>query len=545
MKKVMRISLAQFNPTVGDFKGNFKKTQDAVKQARASDVLVFPEMFLCGYQTQDLILKPAFIKTAQQTVEELTRHAKGVAIVVGAPYLDDGVLYNALYVLQDSTVKDIVCKRELPNYGVFDEKRLFASASSPSGLVEIDGLKIGFGICEDFWTDTIPQSLQDADIYIVPNGSPFERDKHAIRQYVMAEHALKPLIYLNMVGGQDDQVFDGGSFILHAGGDVAMQAPFFTENLIHTDWGKVEDTWVCQTTDSVEVPDDLELTWQALCVGLRDYVLKNGFQKVLLGLSGGVDSAIVATIAVDALGAQNVRCVVLPSKFTSQESLDDGLEVIKRLGVSYDTLSIESAVDTVEQTLAPLFQGYTPDLTEENIQSRLRGLYLMALSNKFGELLLTTGNKSEVAVGYSTLYGDMAGAFNPIKDVYKTDVFALCRWRNDNHRDWMQGAKGTVIPENIITKPPTAELRENQKDEDSLPPYETLDAILQMLIEEDASVADVVAMGFEKEVVQKVEQLVYQSEYKRFQSAPGTKVSNRAFWLDRRYPMTNKFRDKL
>lgn len=546
MKKHMRISLAQLNPVVGDFNGNTALIAHAIENCLESDILVFPEMFLCGYQTQDIILKPAFLYAAEKAIRQIAGLTKNTVVVVGAPYAYEGNLYNALFIMQHGNIQHIITKQELPNYGVFDEHRLFM-VGSVSEPVNINGMYIGFGICEDFWHDSVPESLNAADIFIVPNGSPFERSKYETRLYHMGEHATKPLIYLNMTGGQDDQVFDGGSFVLNQEADLVVQASFFKEQIVHTDWEKTTDSqWICTTRHMNNVPDDMEMTWQALCIGLRDYVYKNGFQKVLLGLSGGVDSAIVAAIAVDALGAQNVRCVMLPSRFTSQTSLDDACDVTKNLGIqSIDTLSIQSAVNNVEQVLEPVFNDLPRDLTEENIQSRLRGVYLMALSNKFGELLLTTGNKSEVAVGYCTLYGDMAGAFNPIKDVYKTDVFNLCRWRNDNYIDWMHGPNGKVIPDNVIYKAPTAELRDNQKDEDSLPPYEILDDILRMLIEEDASIADIVAHGFEKETVQKVEQLLYQSEYKRFQSAPGTKVSNRAFWLDRRYPMTNKFRDRL
>jgi NAD+ synthase len=386
-----------------------------------------------------------------------------------------------------------------------------------------------------------------AEILVVPNGSPFRREKFDVRMSKMVARVVEndvPLVYVNMVGGQDDQIFDGGSFVLNRGGKLTVQMPLFDEAIAHVDFIQGENGWEAIDGEKVIFPDDLEQDYRAMVESLRDYCGKTRFEKVLLGLSGGIDSAIVAAIAADALGPDNVRCVMLPSEYTSQSSLEDAQGVVDALGCKYDTVSISGPRAAVSEALAPLFAGMDDGLTEENIQSRMRGLLLMAQSNKFGEMLLTTGNKSEVAVGYATIYGDMNGGYNPIKDMYKTRVFDACRWRNANHRPWMKAPAGEVIPVAIIDKPPSAELRPDQRDDDSLPPYDILDGILKMLVDADKSVADCVAAGFERETVKRVEHLLYISEYKRFQSAPGTRLSNRAFWLDRRYPIVNAFRDQ-
>lgn len=385
-----------------------------------------------------------------------------------------------------------------------------------------------------------------ADLLMIPNGSPYYSGKFDRRINHMVSRVIEtglPLVYLNMVGGQDDQIFDGGSFVLNPGGKMVVRMPLFDEAYTEVYFEQTPDGWRALEGEIADHPSLAEQEYRAMVEGLRDYMRKTGFSKVILGLSGGVDSAIVATIAADALGPENVHCVMMPSEYTSQESLDDAAEVAKSLGCRLDNISISEGREAITKTLAPLFEGLKADLTEENIQSRLRGLLLMAMSNKYGSMLLTTGNKSEVAVGYATIYGDMAGGYNPIKDLYKTRVFATCRWRNDNYASWMKGPKGAVIPVNIIEKPPTAELRENQKDEDSLPPYDILDGILTMLMEGDASVADCVAAGYDRDTVKKVEHLLYISEYKRFQSAPGPRLTKRAFWLDRRYPIANRWRD--
>lgn len=545
-----RLTLAQLNPTVGAIEANIEKAKRAWEKARAAkaDMIALPEMFAVGYQTQDLVQKPAFYTHAMQAILELAKScANGPAIGIGGPYFDGENLYNAYFILLNGQIVHRVLKTCLPNETVFDEVRLFEKATSNTPY-KIGPVTIGSPICEDSWHSGVAESLaeQGAEILLVPNGSPYYRDKFPTRLRFMRDRVAAtqlPLVYLNMFGGQDDQVFDGGSFILDAGGQIVDRMPVMTEEIRHIDFESRDGKWVVTNGSVAPHPDAWEQDYQAMVLSLRDYMAKTGFKKVLLGLSGGIDSAIVATIAVDALGAENVRCVMLPSEYTSQSSLDDAEEIARNLGSHYDYVPIAQGRQAITETLAPLFAGQAEGLAEENIQSRLRGLLLMALSNKFGEMLLTTGNKSEVAVGYATIYGDMAGGYNPIKDMYKTRVFEQCRWRNANHRDWMMGPKGAVIPVSIIDKPPSAELRPDQKDEDSLPPYEVLDAILHGLVDDDLSVAEIVAQGFERETVKKVEHLLYISEYKRFQSAPGTRLTKGAFWLDRRYPIANRWRD--
>jgi NAD+ synthase len=409
-------------------------------------------------------------------------------------------------------------------------------------------VRIGSPICEDSWHEDVSETLEEtgAEFLLVPNGSPYYRGKHDVRLGHMVARVVEtglPLIYLNMVGGQDDQVFDGATFGLNPGGQLAFQMKQFDSEIQHIDLQRGDDGWQIQPAKVHVHPDEWEQDYRCMVESLRDYCGKTGFGKVLLGMSGGIDSALVATIAVDALGAENVRCVMLPSEYTSQESLEDAKECATALGARYDFVPIAEGRAAITNTLAPLFEGTSPDITEENIQSRLRGLLLMALSNKFGSILLTTGNKSEVAVGYATIYGDMSGGYNPIKDLYKTRGFETCRWRNANHRDWMAGPDGEVIPDRIITKPPSAELREDQKDSDSLPDYPVLDGILTMLVDDEASVADCIAEGYDEADVKRVQHLLYISEYKRFQSAPGCRLTKRAFWLDRRYPIVNRWRD--
>ncbi|MCV6823540.1 MULTISPECIES: NAD+ synthase [Halocynthiibacter] len=545
-----RLTLAQLNPTVGDINGNIAKARAAWEEARAAkaDMLALPEMFSVGYQTQDLVRKPAFFRDAMAAIEGLAKDcADGPVIGIGGPYFDGEKLFNAYYILSGGVIAHRALKTKLPNETVFDEKRLFA-AGEVGAPYQVGPLKIGSPICEDSWHHGVAESLaaQGAEILLVPNGSPYYRDKFPTRLERMRARVNNtglPLVYLNMVGGQDDQVFDGSSFTLGSDGALVDRMGVFAEELRHLDFKKGENGWSVVNGEVAPRPDAWEQDYHVMVLSLRDYMAKTGFKKVLFGLSGGIDSAIVATIAVDALGAENVRCVMLPSEYTSQGSLDDAEAVAKNLGCHYDYVPIAEGRAAITNTLAPFFEGMEPGLTEENIQSRLRGLLLMAMSNKFGEMLLTTGNKSEVAVGYATIYGDMAGGYNPIKDLYKTRVFEQCRWRNANHRDWMKGPEGEVIPVSIIDKPPSAELRPDQKDEDSLPPYEVLDAILHGLVDEDLSVADLVAQGFERETVKRVEHLIYISEYKRFQSAPGARLTKGAFWLDRRYPIVNRWRD--
>lgn len=545
-----RITLAQLNPTVGDLAGNAAKARQAWAQGRdaGADLIALPEMFITGYNTQDLVLKPVFHDAAIEMIEALAKEcADGPALAIGGPWVEDGKLYNAYLILKGGKIASRSLKTHLPNETVFDEVRIF-DAGPLGGPYSVGNTRIGSPICEDAWHEDVAETLAEtgAEFLLVPNGSPYFRDKYDVRVNQMVARVVEtglPLIYLNMVGGQDDQVFDGGTFGLNPGGALAFRMPVFDETVAHVDLERGPEGWRIAKGEIAPLPDAWEQDYRVMVESLRNYMRKTGFAKVLLGLSGGVDSALVAAIATDALGAENVRCVMLPSEYTSAESLEDAEAVAQALGVRYDYVPISESRAAVTNTLAPLFAGTEPGLTEENIQSRLRGLLLMALSNKFGEMLLTTGNKSEVAVGYATIYGDMAGGYNPIKDLYKTRVFETCRWRNANHRPWMMGPAGEVIRPSVIDKPPSAELRADQKDSDSLPDYPELDAILNILVDQDGSIADCVAAGFDRDVARRVEHLIYISEYKRFQSAPGARLTPRAFWLDRRYPIVNRWRD--
>ena len=550
MARQLRITLAQLNPIVGDLSGNAAKAKVAWEAGKGAgaDIVYLPEMFITGYQVQDLVMKPVFAEAALAEVEALAEAcADGPMIGVGGPLRTDDALYNAYFICDAGKIIARILKHERPNDGVFDEVRLYQQGPI-HGPYSVNGVRVGTPICEDAWHPDVCEALAEtgAEVLVVPNGSPYFRNKFDIRLSKIVARVQEtnlPIAYLNMVGGQDDQMFDGGSFALNSDLSMPVKLPVFDE-VIETLLVEETDTgWQFVETAGATHPDAWEQDYRTMVDALRDYLGKTGFKKVLLGLSGGIDSALVATIAVDALGAENVRCVMLPSEYTSQSSLDDAKDIAERLGCRYDFVPISGPRAAVTETLGPIFDGLAPDITEENIQSRLRGLLLMALSNKFGEMLLTTGNKSEVAVGYATIYGDMSGGYNPIKDLYKTRVFEQCRWRNANHRAWMQGPAGEVIPVSIIDKPPSAELRPDQKDEDSLPPYEVLDGILEMLVDQEASVADCVAAGYDRDVVKRVEHLLYISEYKRFQSAPGARLTPRAFWLDRRYPIVNRFRD--
>jgi NAD+ synthase len=550
MTDQFRLTIAQLNPVMGDLAGNAAKARaawDAGRAARA-DMVALTEMFITGYQTQDLILKPAFVADAIRMIETLARDCTdGPALGIGGPALVAGRLHNAYYVLQGGQITATVLKHHLPNDAVFDEKRVFSPAEV-SGPYVVNGVRIGTPICEDAWHPDVVETLAEtgAEILLVPNGSPYHRGKPNLRLNLMVARVVEsglPLVYLNMVGGQDDQVFDGSSMVLNPGGKLMAQLPQFDEVIAHVDFTRTPDGWRAAQGDMAPIPPIGEADYRACVMSTADYMAKCGFKKALLGLSGGIDSAIVAAIAADALGPQNVRCVMLPSEFTSAHSLEDAASVAKALGVRLDTLPITAAQKAVADTLAPLFAGTTPGITEENIQSRLRGVLLMALSNKFGEMLLTTGNKSEMAVGYCTIYGDMNGGYNPVKDMYKTRMFLTAKWRNENHRPWMKGPAGEVIPARVISKPPSAELRANQRDDDSLPPYEVLDVILECLVEKEMAVADIVAQGFDLATVKKVEHLLYISEYKRYQAAPGTRLTQKAFWLDRRYPIAMRWRD--
>ena len=550
MSDRFRVTLAQLNPVMGDIEGNAAKARDAWQQGRAAgaDLVALPEMFLIGYNPQDLVMKPAFQVAAIEAARKLAAEcADGPALAIGGPWVEGAALYNAYFVLKGGEIAHAALKHELPNELVFDERRTFTPGPL-GGPYAVGEVRIGSPVCEDAWHEEVSETLAEtgAEFLIVPNGSPYYRGKHDTRLNHIVARTVEtglPVIYLNMVGGQDDQVFDGASFGINPGGELAFQMPQFDEAIAHVDLERRPEGWRILPGEEHFHASEWEQDYRVMVTALRDYMAKSGFSKVLLGLSGGIDSALVAVIAADALGPENVRCVMLPSEYTAADSLEDAEAVARALGCHYDYVPIAEGRAAITSTLAPLFEGRAADVTEENIQSRLRGLLLMAMSNKFGEMLLTTGNKSEVAVGYATIYGDMAGGYNPIKDLYKTRVFETCRWRNDTHRDWMKGPAGAVIPPRIISKPPSAELRADQKDSDSLPDYPELDAILDILVDRDGSIADCVAAGVDRDTAKRIEHLLYISEYKRFQSAPGARLTKRAFWLDRRYPIVNRWRD--
>ena len=544
-----RIALAQLNPVMGDIAGNLAKARAARAQAADADVILFSELFITGYSPEDLVLKHALQDAARAAIEALAQDTiSGPAVLIGAPWMEEGKLYNAMLLLDGGRIAGITRKHDLPNYGVFDEKRVFAAGPLP-GPFAVRGVRLGVPVCEDIWTQDVTECLAEtgAEILCVPNGSPFEAGKEDVRLGLVAARVTEtglPLIYLNQLGGQDELVFDGASFVLNADKSVPVALPGWQERVAITEWSRDgAGKWTCAPGERVGEESRDSAVYHAMMLGLRDYVNKNRFPGVVLGLSGGIDSALSAAVAVDALGAARVRCVMLPSRYTSRDSLEDADECARLLGVTYETIEIERAVAAMGETLSPAFANTKPDTAEENIQSRLRGVILMALSNKFGPMVLTTGNKSEMSVGYATLYGDMCGGYNVLKDIYKTEVFALSRWRNENSPAGALGPQGRVIPERIIDKPPTAELRANQTDQDSLPPYDILDGILECLVEQEMSFADTLAMGYDPATVKRVEQLLYISEYKRRQAPPGVKISPRNFGRDRRYPITNAFRD--
>ncbi|MGN6308129.1 MAG: NAD+ synthase [Xanthobacteraceae bacterium] len=555
MATEFKITLAQLNPTVGDIAGNAAKAREARAQAKAAgaDLLVLPELFIAGYPPEDLVLKPAFQAACRAAIEDLARESvDGPAMLIGSPWVDNGKLYNACALLAEGRIAALRYKVNLPNYGVFDEKRVFARGPV-AGPVTIGGVRIGVPICEDTWLEesadyeNVVECLAEtgAEILVVPNGSPYAKGKTDMRLSISVARVTEselPLVYLNQVGGQDELVFDGASFVLNADRSLAAQLPAFVENIMTLTFTKGAEGWRCKGPVA-PLPDDDEADYAACVLGLRDYVGKNGFPGVLMGVSGGIDSALCAAIAVDALGAERVRGVMLPFKYTAQVSLDDAAKLAKALGIRYEVLPIADAVNGFEAILADTFKGLPRDITEENLQARTRGTLLMALSNKTGAMVVTTGNKSEMSVGYATLYGDMNGGFNPIKDIYKTEVFRLSRLRNTWKPDGALGPSGEVIPNNIIVRPPTAELRDNQTDQDSLPPYDVLDAILERLVEREQPLADIVAGGFERDTVVRIDRLLNIAEYKRRQAAPGVKVTRKNFGRDRRYPITNRFRD--
>ena len=544
----LTIALAQMNQRVGDLDGNVRAILAMREQAAGADLLMVPELQLTGYPPEDLVLKPEFVRRTMEAAERLVdaTASPGPALLFGSIHHEGGLNYNVMILAEGGRMVARTLKRELPNYGTFDEKRVFASGPLPEPIL-FRGVKIGVPICEDIWQEVVCSHLADAgaEFLLVPNGSPYELDKDDKRARLVRSRVTTtgiPLAYLNRVGGQDELVFDGSSFIMHPDGERVVQFPDWDEKLLLTEWQREADGWRCATRGSHELDPFPEDVYQAMIVGLRDYVTRNGFPGVVLGLSGGIDSALSAAVAVDALGPDKVWGVMLPSRYTSEESLEDARECARLLGCRHDVISIAPGVAAFDEALAEAFAGKEPGLAEENIQARLRMVALMALSNKFGPMLLTTGNKSEMSVGYATLYGDMSGGYNVLKDAYKTTVFALSRWRNRNKPQGALGPDGPVMPANVIAKPPTAELRPGQKDEDSLPPYSDLDRILEALIDKEMSVREVaLATGEPEELVARMEQLVLKAEYKRRQAPPGVKIGARNFGRDRRYPISNFF----
>ena len=550
---ILRIALAQLNPVLGDIEGNIEKARAARADAARmkADLLLLTELFVSGYPPEDLVLKRSFVNACMKAVEKLAEDTAdgGPGIVIGTPYRDEHGLFNAVAVLDDGKVQTWRKKVDLPNYGVFDEKRVFDAGPMP-GPVNFRGVRIGVPICEDIWGDLdVCETLAEsgAELLLSPNGSPYFSEKMDVRHQVVIRQIIEcglPLAYLNQLGGQDELMFDGGSFVLNANHHLAVQMNQFEESVVTTTWRRTEEGWACDDGVKANLPTIDEANWRACVMGLRDYVNKNGFANVVLGLSGGIDSAICAAMAVDALGEERVRCIMMPYDYTSEESLKDAADCAKALGVRYEIVPIEKPVGGFSDALSVLFEGTNEGVTEENLQSRARGTILMAVSNKFGSMVVTTGNKSEMSVGYATLYGDMNGGYNPIKDLYKMQVYKLAAWRNENVPPDCLGPSGEVIPQNIIDKAPSAELRPDQTDQDSLPPYPVLDDILECLVEKEMAVEDIVSKGHDPETVARIEHLLYIAEYKRRQSAPGVKITAKQFGRDRRYPITNRFRDR-
>ncbi|WP_139975966.1 NAD+ synthase [Ochrobactrum sp. CGA5] len=550
---MLRIAIAQLNPVMGDIAGNLAKARAARAEAAKmkADLVLFTELFISGYPPEDLVLKPSFLAACEKAVRELAIETAdgGPGVVIGTPLSRESGLHNSIAVLDGGEIIAERFKVDLPNYGEFDEKRVFQAGPMP-GPVNFRGVRIGIPVCEDIWGELgVAETLAEsgAEILLVPNGSPYHRAKMDRRHQIVLKQVIEtelPMVYANQVGGQDELVFDGGSFAFNADRSLCLQMPQFTEQITLTVWQKNNDGWRCEEGEKALLPEGIEADYSACMLGLRDYVNKNSFKDVVLGLSGGIDSAICAALGVDALGKDRVRCIMLPYRYTSEESLQDAADCAKALGVRYDIVPIAAPVEGFLESLHPLFEGTESGVTEENLQSRARGTILMAVSNKFGSMVVTTGNKSEMSVGYATLYGDMNGGFNPIKDVYKMQVYAMSKWRNGHIPQGALGPSGEVIPNNIIAKAPSAELRENQTDQDSLPPYPVLDDILECLVENEMSNTEIAARGHPLETVQRIEHLLYLAEYKRRQSAPGVKITKKNFGRDRRYPITNRFRDR-
>jgi NAD+ synthase len=551
MGETLTVALAQVNPVVGDIDGNVQRIRALRAAAAGHDLVICGELALAGYPPEDLVLKRAFQERIEAAAHALAADTAdgGPALLLGAPWRQDDTLYNAALLLNAGRIAAVRLKHDLPNYGVFDEKRVFAAGPLPEPI-DFRGARLGVMICEDMWTQAVASHLRErgAELLIVLNGSPFEVDKPGMRYRLAGERTTEtslPLIYVNLVGGQDELVFDGASFVWDPAG-LRARAPAWETCLTDSSWRRrVAGGWSCEGGPISAEVDGLDSVYHAMTIGLHDYVEKNRFPGVIIGLSGGIDSALTAAVAVDALGAERVRCVMMPSPYTSRHSLEDAAEVGRLLGVRLDTVSIEPAMQAFSTMLSDIFAGRPADVTEENIQARSRGLVLMAISNKLGHMLLTTGNKSEMSVGYATLYGDMCGGFSVLKDIYKTTVFALARWRNQRRPNGFLGPQGRVIPERVITKAPSAELRPGQTDQDTLPPYEVLDGILAALIEDEASIEDVAGKGFDPAVVRRVWRMIDRAEYKRRQAPPGVKITRRAFGRDRRYPITNGFTDRV
>jgi NAD+ synthase len=551
---ILRIAIAQLNPTVGDVAGNLLKAREARADAarRGADLVLFTELFICGYPPEDLVLKPAFLRICERAVEEFAKDTAdgGPGIIIGTPLKRKSGVHNSVICADGGKVLAERYKLDLPNYGEFDEKRVFQAGPHMPGPVNFRGVRLGIPICEDIWGDIgVCETLAEsgAELLLVPNGSPYHRGKVDVRHQVVIRQVIEsglPLLFANQLGGQDELVFDGASFAIAADKFLAFQMSQFEETVVVTTWKRKDDGWVCIDGPMSKIPEKEEADYRACMLGLRDYVNKNGFKNVILGLSGGIDSAICAALAVDALGEERLRAIMMPYKYTSTDSLKDAEACARALGCRYDMVPIFEPVEGFEHALTQLFDGTEPGITEENLQSRARGTILMAISNKFGSMVVTTGNKSEMSVGYATLYGDMNGGFNPIKDLYKMQVYALARWRNDHVPPGAFGPSGQVIPISIIDKAPSAELRPNQTDQESLPPYPVLDDILECLVENEMGVDEIVARGHERDTIHRVEHLLYIAEYKRRQAAPGVKITRKNFGRDRRYPITNRFRDR-